>query len=181
MTRHESPSPAWRWAVALTCLGLVLSGCSLHISRHGVSGNVFGHSFSGARGALPTGFPTSVPVPDSSRVLVGGHVDNDWDAAFGVTGAITSGTTAYESKLQSAGYAITNVHAGTTPVTSPPASNSNAPTTTVTVTGSVFTAANTQWTVQVESASSSSSGGGLRAGEFAINIMIVPASSAPAT
>jgi hypothetical protein len=177
MTRQGSLPRPWRWTLALASVGLVLSGCSLHVSKHGASGSIFGHSFSGANGELPSGFPSNVPVPSDSRVLIGGGADNNWDAVFAVTGSITAGTAAYQAKLQSAGYSITNVHAGTTPVTGPPVSNSNSPSTTVTLTGSIFTAANAQWTVQVESASTSSSGTGLRAGEFAINMTIVPAST----
>ena len=165
-------------AVAVS-VGLVVSGCSLHVSKHQVSGNFFGHSFSGANGSLPAGFPTSVPVPDNSRVLIGGGTDNHWDVGFAVTGSLTSGAAAYESKFRSSGYAITNVQAASSPVTNGSASNAGSPSTTLTVTGSIFTANNAQWTVQVESASTTSSGNGLREGEFAINITVVPASSAP--
>ena len=160
-------------------VGLVLSGCSLHVSKHQVSGSFFGHNFSGANGSLPPGFPSSVPVPDNSRVLVGGGTDNNWDVAFAVTGSITSGTMAYESKFRSAGYSITNVRAGSSPDTNGSASDAGSPSTTVTVNGSIFTADDAQWTVQVESVSTTSSGNGLRAGEFAINITVVPASSGP--
>ncbi|HUY66758.1 MAG TPA: hypothetical protein VMV06_08065 [Acidimicrobiales bacterium] len=149
------------------------------MSKHQVSGNFFGHSFSGANGSLPAGFPTGVPVPDNSRVLIGGGTDNHWDVGFAVTGSISTGTTAYESKLRSSGYAITNVQAGSSPVTNGSTPNAGSPPTTVTVTGSIFTAENAQWTVQVESASTTSSGSGLRAGEFAVNITVVPAPSAP--
>jgi hypothetical protein len=165
-------------AVAVS-VGLVASGCSLHVSKHQVSGNLFGHSFSGANGSLPTGFPADVPVPDNSRVLIGGGTDNHWDVAFAVTGSIAPGTAAYESKLRSSGYVITNVKAGSSPVTDGSASNAGSPSTTVTVTGSIFTADNAKWTVQVESASTTSAGNGLRAGEFAVNITVVPTSSAP--
>jgi hypothetical protein len=158
----------------LVATALVLSACSLHISKNGVSGNVFGHHFSAAKGALPSGFPTSVPVPDSSRVLYGGGTDNNWDVGFAVTGSITSGTSAYQSKFQSAGYTISNVQSGTTPVTGAPSSGTS---TTVTLTGSTFTAKNAQWTVEVVSGTTSSpKGGPLKAGEFAINITVLPAS-----
>lgn len=182
--RSHSPD---RWSPAAVAVslaiavsvGLVVSGCSLHVSKHQVSGNFFGHRFSGANGSLPAGFPTSVPVPDNSRVLVGGGADNNWDVGFAVTGSITSGTTAYQSKFRSSGYSIAHVQAGSSPVTDGSASNAGSPSTTVTVSGSIFTADDAQWTVQVESASTTSSGNGLRAGEFAINITVVPASSAP--
>src|ERR1700674_5575191 len=71
-----------RWLLALAAVGLTLSACGLHVSKHGVSGNAFGHSFSAASGQLPSGFPSSVPVPDNSRVLGGAGVDNGWGAAF---------------------------------------------------------------------------------------------------
>ena len=116
-----------RWCLPLLASGLVLSACSLHVSKHGISGNVFGHSFSGASGQLPTGFPSDVPVPDHSRVLVGGGTDNDWDVGFAVTGSLSSGTTAYQDKLQSAGYAISNVETGSTTVTSNTAVQQNQP------------------------------------------------------
>ena len=167
-----------RWCLPLLASGLVLSACSLHVSKHGISGNVFGHSFSGASGQLPTGFPSDVPVPDHSRVLVGGGTDNDWDVGFAVTGSLSAGTTAYQDKLQSAGYAISNVETGSTTVTS------NTAVQQTNLAGSVFTAKNAQWTVQVESGSTSSAKGSpLKPGEFAINITVVPASSTapPAT
>ncbi len=154
---------------------LTLSACGLHVSKHGVSGNVFGHNFSAASGQLPAGFPSTVPVPDASRVLGGGGADNKWDVGFAVTGSITTGTAAYQAKFQSAGYAISNVQSGSTPDTG---ASSGSPSTTVTLTGSVFTAKDAQWTVEVESGSTSSvSNGVLKAGEFAINITVLPASS----
>ncbi len=160
----------------LVAVGLALSACGLHVSKHGVSGDVFGHHFSAASGQLPAGFPTSVPVPDASRVLGGGGADNRWDVGFAVTGSVTSGTAAYQAKLQSAGFTVSNIHSGSTPDTG---ASSGSPSTTVTLTGSVFTANDAQWTVEVESGSTSSvSNGVLKAGEFAINITVVPASSA---
>jgi hypothetical protein len=156
-------------------MGLALSACGLHISKHGVSGTVFGHSFSASTGQLPAGFPSSVPVPGNSRVLGGGGSDNNWDVAFAVTGSLTQGTTAYQDKFQSAGYTLSNVQSGSTPATGPP---SGSPTTTLTLTGSAFTAKDAQWTVQVASGTTSSSKTGvLKAGEFAINITVVPAGS----
>jgi hypothetical protein len=168
---------AERWLLALVAMGFGLSACGLHISKHGVSGNAFGHNFSAASGQLPAGFPSSVPVPDNSRVLGGGGTDNRWDVAFAVTGSLTQGTTAYQDKFQSAGYALSNIQSGSTPATGPA---SASPTTTVTLTGSVFTAKDAQWTVQVASGTTSSSGTGvLKAGEFAINVTVVPAASTP--
>jgi hypothetical protein len=176
-TRRARARRTWHWWLPLVAAGLTLSACSLHISKHGVSGNLFGHSFSGASGQLPSGFPSDVPVPDNSRVLLGGGTDNDWDVGFAVTGSLTSGTTAYQSKMQSAGYTISNVQSGSTPDTG--ASNPS-PSTTVTLTGSTFTAKNSQWTVEVVSGTTSSAKSGpLKAGEFAINITVVPVTSSP--
>ena len=93
-------------------MGLTLSACGLHVSSHGVRGNVFGYSFSASSGQLPSGFPSNVPVPDDSRVLDGGGADNRWDVAFAVTGSLAPGTTAYRDKLQSAGYTLSNIGVG---------------------------------------------------------------------
>ncbi len=161
--------------VVLAC-SAALSACSLHVSKHGISGNILGHSFSGATGQLPTGFPSSVPQPNNSRVMAGAGTNDHWDVAFAVTGSVTSGTTAYESKCRSAGYTITNIRSGSTPVTSEASSDSTS--TTVTLTGAGFSATSSTWTVQVVSGTTSSStGGGLRAGEFAINVTVVPTTS----
>jgi hypothetical protein len=155
--------------------GITLSACGLHVSKHGVSGNVFGHHFSAASGQLPAGFPSSVPVPDASRVLGGGGADNRWDVGFAVTGSVTAGTAAYQAKFQSAGFTVSNIHPGSTPDTG---ASSGSPSTTVTLTGSLFTANDAQWTVEVESGSTSSVANGvLKPGEFAINITVEPASS----
>ena len=176
---HRSPPAprtggSWRWCLPLVAAALALSACGLHVSKHGVSGNVFGHNFSAASGQLPAGFPSSVPVPDASRVLGGGGADNKWDVGFAVTGSITAGTAAYQAKFQSAGYAISNVQAGSTPDTG----SSGSPSTTITLTGSLFTAKDAQWTVEVESGSTTSvSNGVVKAGEFAINITVIPSSS----
>ena len=165
----------WRWWLPLMASGLLLSACGIHISKHGGSGNLFGHSFSVASGQLPPGFPKDVPVPDDSRVIGGGGADNDWDVAFGVTGSLPSGTTAYQSKFRTAGYAISNVQSGSAPDTN---ASSPSPSTTITLTGSTFTAKNSQWTVEVVSGSTSSAKEGpLKAGEFAINITVVPTTS----
>ncbi|HEX3980042.1 MAG TPA: hypothetical protein VHW93_02410 [Acidimicrobiales bacterium] len=139
-----------------------------------MSGDVFGHTFSAAKGSLPSGFPSNVPVPDNSRVLGGGGTQNNWDVAFAVTGSVTTGTAAYRSKFQSAGYTISGVRSGTTPVTG---GASSATSTTVTLTGSVFTARNAHWTVEAVSGSTSTiKGSPLKSGEFAIDIAVVPSS-----
>ncbi len=162
--------------IAAVGLAIALTGCGLHVSKNGVSGNILGHSFSASKGSLPAGFPSAVPVPDGSRVLGGGGADNHWDAAFAVTGVITSGTMAYESKLRAAGFTITNYQAGSTPVTS--ATGSGSTSTTVTLSGATFQAGDPQWTVQVVSGNTSSiQGTGLKTGEFAIDLIVVPASS----
>jgi hypothetical protein len=162
-------------AVVVAVAGLALAACGLHVSKHGISGNILGHSFSGAEGALPAGFPANVPAPDGSRVLAGGGTNNTWDVAFAVTGPLTSGTSAYETKLRSAGYTISNIHAGSTPVTAVTHAGSSSPSTTIAVAGTEFTAADSSWTIQVVSGTTTSStGGGVKAGEFAINITVVP-------
>ncbi len=168
--------PRWsgRAAVAVVVTGVGLAACSLHVSRHAISGNILGHSFSGAEGALPAGFPNNVPVPDRSRVLAGGGTNNAWDVAFAVTGPVTSGTSGYESKLRSAGYTITDIRSGSTPVTAVTNAGSGSTSTTITVAGTEFTAADSSWTMQVASGTTTSpTGGGLKAGEFAINITVI--------
>ncbi len=164
------------FGVAGVGLAVLLSACSLHVSKNGVSGNILGHSFSGAKGSLPAGFPSGIPTPDSSRVLAGGGADNNWDVAFAVTGAFSSGTMAYESKLQSAGYTISKYQSGSTPVTGSTGAGSTA--TTITSSGATFEATDPHWKIQVASGSTSSANGsGLRAGEFALNIAVLPAST----
>ncbi len=165
----------WRIMGVVLATGLMLSACGIHISKHGVSGNIFGHHFAEAQGQLPSGFPSNVPEPDNSRVLGGGGADNDWDVAFAVTGSLSAGTMAYQSKLQAAGYTISNVRSGSTPDTD--ASNPS-PSTTITLTGSAFTAKNSQWTVEVVAGTTSSAKvGPLKAGEFPINITVFPVTS----
>jgi|GEM_PF-7115699 len=163
----------------VVAVALALGGCSLHISQHGISGNILGHSFSGATGALPTGFPSDVPVPDNSRVLVGGGTSNDWDVAFAVRAAVSSGTAAYESKLRSAGYTVSNVQSGSAETPPSAGAGSNSTQTTISVSGSTFTAKDAKWAVEVASGTTTASTRGtLRPGEFALNITVVPASQA---
>ena len=60
----RSTGATWRgWCLPLLASGLALSACGLHVSKHGVSGNVFGHQFSAASGQLPTGFPSRCAGP----------------------------------------------------------------------------------------------------------------------
>jgi len=158
--------------------GSVLTGCGLHVTKNGVSGDILGHSFSADRGALPAGFPSDVPTPDHARVLGGGGTDNRWDAAFALNGGVTSGTEAYEDKFRSAGFIITNAEIGTVPTPSSTAAATGSTSTTVTVEGSVFTASTSQWTVAVVGGSTTApTTGTLKPGEFAVNITVVPTSS----
>ncbi len=179
------PSPRrspWPWLVVAGVAGLSLSACGLHVSKHGVSGNILGHNFSAASGSLPAGFPSAIPVPDHSRVLGGGGASGRWDVAFAATGNVSSGASAYQAKFRSAGYTVTNVETGSTGVTETTAASGSNTSTTVTVAGSVFTATSPQWTVEVESGSTTApSTGTLKAGEYAINITAVPTSSLPTT
>jgi hypothetical protein len=111
-------------------------------------------------------------------VLGGVGSTGRWDVGFAVTGDQATGTTAYEEKFKGAGYSVTQIESGSTPATGSTASPTGSTSTTVTLTGSVFRAADAQWTVEVESGSTSSSTGGtLKAGEFAVNITVVPTSS----
>ena len=170
------------WLVALAVPTMAFSACSLHVSKNGVNGNIFGHKFSAAQGVLPAGFPSSVPVPDGSRVLVGGGTSGTWDVGFAVKGDLTAGTAAYQDNFRTAGYTVTDVQAGSTPITGATGVPSGSTTTTVTVTGSTFRATDPQWTVEVESGTTTSSTGGtLKPGEFAVNITVVPTSSTTTT
>lgn len=166
---------SWPWVAVLAAACLALSACGLHINKHGVSGNVLGHSFSAASGALPTGFPSAIPVPAGARVLGGGGTDGGWDVAFAATGSVTSAATDYADQFRSAGYAVSDEETGSTVVTTPPGSAGGATSSTVGLEGSTFTAKNAQWTVQVEAGSSTSSvkAGPLKPGEFAINLTAV--------
>ncbi|MGH9078708.1 MAG: hypothetical protein ACRDYE_01280 [Acidimicrobiales bacterium] len=166
--------------ITTLCVSTTLTGCSLHTSDNGVSGKILGHPFSASKGSLPAGFPGDVPTPDSSRVLGGAGAGSRWDAAFAVTGSITVGTMTYASKLRSAGYAITDYQSGATPVTGATGSGSTA--TTVTLSGTTFEATNPLWAIRVAAGSTSSvTGTGLRAGEFAINLTVLPTSSSTTT
>ncbi len=169
------------WVVPLAALGMTLSACGLSVGKHGVSGDVLGHKFSVASGSLPAGFPPAVPVPDHSRVLDGGGTDARWDVAFAVTGTVASGSQAYQAKFRSAGYTVTDAESGSTPVTAPADSPGGSTSTTLTVTGSTFTAKDASWTVLAVAASTTAStAGALKAGEFAINITVLPSATPPA-
>ena len=165
----------------VTFLAVILTACSgLQVSKNSVSGTIGGHSFSGSTGALPAGFPSSVPIPDHYRVIAGGGTNNRWDVGFAVVGSISTGTASYQSKFTTAGYSISNNQSGTTPGIS----GSGSTSTTLTVSGSIFTAKSAQWTVEVVAASTTgSTGGNLKPGEFAINIVVLPttATTTPST
>jgi len=183
--RHPLRGPGRRggWPVAvLAVAGLTLTGCGLHVSKNGVSGNILGHSFSAEKGGLPAGFPSGIPTPDNARVLGGGGTDNRWDAAFAVSGNVTNGTVGYEDKFRSAGFTVTNAETGAAPTTPSVPASGGSTSTTVTVEGSVFTASDATWTVEVVGGSTTApTTGALKPGEFAVNITVVPTSSLPTT
>ncbi len=172
--------------IVLAVVAMMLAACGVHISKNGISGNFGGHSFSAASGALPSGFPSAVPVPTGSRVLGGGGSDSRWDVAFAATGNVSAGATSYQAQFRSDGYTVTNVETGSTatPEGQPAGSSGGATSTSTTITlqGSVFTATDAQWTVEVELGSTTSpTVGKLKAGEFAINITVLPTSSVATT
>ncbi len=176
--------PTVALALAVTA-GLALSACSLHVSKNGVSGNVFGHSFSASQHQLPAGFPSSIPTPGDSQVLVGGGLSSaqgtGWDVAFAVNGTVAAGSNAYQAKFRDAGYSVTDVQlSDPTTVTVPQSSGSTS--TTVTLTGSSFTATDATWKVQVLMGSSSSAvSSQLKPGQFGVNITAVPTPSTTTT
>ncbi len=166
----------------MAAVGLAAASCGITVGKHGVSGDVLGHHFSVASGALPTGFPSDMPVPSGSRVLDGGGTDARWDVAFAVPGTVASGSEAYRARFQSDGYTVTDVETGSAPVAAPTGSTGGATSTTLTVTGSTFTAKDTTWTVLVTAGSSSATTAGvLKPGEFAVNITVLPTTPPPAT
>lgn len=170
-------SPGWRSAlVGLGASGILVSACGIHISKNGISGDIAGHHFSAALHGLPSGFPTDVPLPDSARVIGGAGTNGGYDAIFAVPGTVSTGAQAYEAKFQSAGFTVSNISSPATTELS--GSAQNATSTTMTLTAASFTAQNGAWTVQVEIGSSSSAvSTDLRAGEFGVNITVVPATS----
>jgi len=180
---------AIRTTLAVVAAGLVLSACGLHITKNGVSGNILGHKFSAAEHQLPAGFPSEIPTPTGATVLGGAGASTDngsgWDAAFALTGTVADGSTAYQAQFTNAGYKVTDVNnpqstSGTTPNTG--SSSGGSTSTTVTVEGASFTAANADWTVQVELGSSSSAvGSELKPGQYGVNITAVPTSSTTTT
>jgi hypothetical protein len=175
----------------VTVAAAALSACSLHVTKNGVSGNLFGHKFSAAEHQLPAGFPSDIPTPANSQVLAGGGVTDaggtGWDVAFAATGDVASGSTAYQAKFQSAGYTISQVQApGSTSVTAPTTAGtqagSSATSTTVTLQGASFVATSPTWQVTVLLGSSSSAvSSELKAGQYGINITAVPTSSTTTT
>jgi hypothetical protein len=186
-TAHVEQSTRRRGAMAAGLLAgaLVLTGCGIHLSKHGISGNIMGHHFSAEQGALPTGFPSDVPVPADSRVLGGGGAGDSngsgYEVGFAVTAPVDQAFASYQQTFKNAGYTISNVQAPeavTTP-TAPagPASGSSVTSTTVTLTGGVFTARNKSWNVEVVVGKSSEAFGGvLKAGETGISITVASSS-----
>jgi hypothetical protein len=145
----------------LAAAALGLSACS---SGHSVTGTVNGQNYSAAQGQLPAGFPSDVPTPSNSRVLGGGGGGNNWAVAFAVTGPVQTGTTAYQSKLTSAGYTIANAQSGATPSAA----------------GAAFSATSSKWTLQVAGGSSTTqpTTSALKSGEFALSVTVTPATGA---
>jgi hypothetical protein len=178
-------------AAAVAVASVALSACGLHVSKNGISGNILGHKFSASQHQLPAGFPSDIPTPDNSQVLVGGGASDSsgagWDVAFAVTGDVTSGSTAYQAKFRNAGYTISQVQSsGPTAVTSPTTAGSSAgsgnTSTTVTVDGASFVATSPNWQVTVLLGSSSSAvGSELKAGQYGVNITAVPPPSTTTT
>lgn len=146
----------------MVAAAVALSACGS--SGNSVTGSVNGHNYSASAGQLPSGFPSDVPTPDNSRVLGGGGSGNNWDVAFAVTGKVVAGTTAYRSKLSSAGYTVTPVQAGAASSAAGAAA------------GATFSATNSKWSIQVAggTTSSAASEGTLKSGEFALNVTVTP-------
>ena len=82
----------------------------------------------------------------------------------------------------SAGFTVTNAETGAAPTTPSVPASGGSTSTTVTVEGSVFTASDATWTVEVVGGSTTApTTGALKPGEFAVNITVVPTSSLPTT
>ena len=162
--------------------GLALSACSLHIGKNGISGNVFGHRFSAQTHQLPPGFPSAVPVPANSRVVFSGSAGTGYDVAFAVNAPLAAGVAAYQQQLRTAGYTISDVKSGSTALTPSSTQGSGHTTTTITLTGSSFTATSPQWTVEVLAGTSSTVVTDLlKPGEFGLNITVVPSDQTTST
>jgi hypothetical protein len=75
---------------------------------------------------------------------------------------VSADATAYQSRLASAGYTVANVQSGAT----------------ASAAGTTFSAKSSKWAIQVAAGSSPSSiaNGGLKNGEFALNVTVNPAS-----
>jgi hypothetical protein len=97
-------------------------------------------------------------------VLGGGGGGNNWSVAFAVKGTVQSGTSAYQSKLTSAGYTIANAQSGV--------AGSAA--------GAAFSATSSKWTLQVGGGSSGTqpTTSALKSGEFALSLVVTPATGA---
>jgi hypothetical protein len=173
-------SRAWMGPALIAVAALAFAGCSIHISKNGISGNVLGHKFSAEKGVLPAGFPSEVPSPSNSTVVYGADLDNNFNVGFGVTGSLNSGTQEYESKLSSAGFKISNVQTASTVASS--GSGSGETGTTQTLNGDAFTATGSTYTVEVLSGTDTTlTKGLLKAGQFGIDITVVPNSEVSTT
>lgn len=161
------PSSLWgvgRWAAipgALAAATLGLSACS---SGQSVTGTVNGQNYSASSGQLPSGFPSDVPTPSNSRVLGGGGSSNNWDVAFAVQGPVSTAASSYQSKVTSAGYAVSNSQSA--------AAGAAA--------GATFTATSSKWMLQVASGSGSTTptNSALKPGEVVLNLVVTPATGA---
>lgn len=182
--RHRARAVV-RVALGAAATGLVLSACSLHVTKNGVSGSAFGRHFSASQHQLPAGFPSAVPIPDHSQVLVGGGISTSggtgWDVVFAVNGTVDGGSTAYQAKFRAAGYRVTDVRSSGVSSTTVPRS-SGVTSTTQTLTGASFIATDATWKVTVLLGSSSSAEDSqLKAGQFAVNVTASPTPSTTTT
>jgi hypothetical protein len=170
----------------LAC-GLFASACDIHVSSHGVSGNILGHSFA-AGTSLPPGFPKVVPLPPSSRVLGGGMIGDasrsGYTAEFAVTGSsLASIFSAYEAQFTQAGFAVQVLQAPTTvtiPTTTTPGAHTSGTTASATAETGSFSATGPTWLVEVSTLSSSSIPG-LKAGEVGLSVNVTEAQSVTST
>jgi hypothetical protein len=182
-TNSRRPAPTGAHAaVGLTLLALLVSACSIHVTKNGISGNIAGHKFAASAHSLPAGFPTDVPLPSRSRVIGGAGFSDSrgsgYDAVFAVRGTVTTGLKDYESEFRAAGYKITESSMAPPPATT----GTNSPSTTLTVTGGAFQAANSNWNVVVLAGSRSTAASSkVRNGEFGLNLTVTPPASTPTT
>jgi hypothetical protein len=176
-------------AAGVMVAAVVLAGCGIHISKNGISGNIMGHHFSAEKNALPAGFPSDVPLPANSRVLGGGGAGDangsGYEVGFAVAATVDQAFASYQNTFKNAGYTLSNVQAPesvTTPTGTSGSSGSSVTSTTVSLTGGAFTAANGSWNVEVVVGKSSEAFGGvLKAGETGISITVASRSLTTST